>query len=680
MSDEIDHLLTSLMTLENDCRRQLFQECEDSNQQAWRHIRAANSLCLQLLTSGLALTRADLVHAKNEAVREMHRQLKANSGCLILWYITCKRELQDVRRELAQNLASPVAQMLLSPLLLKWRPALFHKSMATSPPEIRNTLAKCLSFYEHLSLVQTAKARFRALASNDEVIEDAEILQLSSTLRYIVVSNCWLCNVKWATQVQDSEALQFLVLLTISTALQGALSRPQLATDLENQVRGMVSQLLSTFEAQKHLQIRDYWKRIIGRAFRALGNPNFHEETQYGLALLQIGRYAQAVAVLKAVLRTPEISQPLQCFLMKNISLAHYARPAKQVKWCNRALSVTSGLHDDLHSSRIFLVRSLMSQLRIREAYAILRLGIDDINSESVVDYFELQLKLKNFSSESLQLAQELTAACSSARLERIEAVIKRILLHRKLTKDMRAYLFTSLAQVYTQQQRLREAESLVQRALRLEMGWALLQELPRTRLVWAALLLETGEYKQAEALLLPLLLHFKDADFKLALLRAAVLLSSIYLRTYRLDEAQQLLTETLPVAELAPQLQSSISLFSLYSQVLTQQSKFPEAQLYLKRISSNSSPATHLALGKHAIALGLHQEGQGFYEKVLTNSRSLFYQSEACLDLADLHEIRGDVELAKQMLEKGLQLLAEFPTHPAVAQIRRRLESLQSL
>jgi tetratricopeptide (TPR) repeat protein len=84
------------------------------------------------------------------------------------------------------------------------------------------------------------------------------------------------------------------------------------------------------------------------------------------------------------------------------------------------------------------------------------------------------------------------------------------------------------------------------------------------------------------------------------------------------------------------------------------------------------------LAIGKHLIALGLHQEAQGFFEKVFTDSGSLFYLSEACLDLADLHEIRGDVDIAKQVLEKGLQLLAECPTHPAVAQIRRRLETLQ--
>jgi hypothetical protein len=88
----------------------------------------------------------------------------------------------------------------------------------------------------------------------------------------------------------------------------------------------MVLQLFSTFEAQKHLQIGAYWKRIMGRACRFLGKPNIREETEYGLALLHLGRYAQALAVLKAVLRTPGISQPLQCFLMKNISLAHYAR------------------------------------------------------------------------------------------------------------------------------------------------------------------------------------------------------------------------------------------------------------------------------------------------------------------------------------------------------------------
>lgn len=678
MSDEIGHLLTSLLTLENDCRRQIFQEWEDSNQQAWRHMRAANSLCLQLLTSGLALTRADLVHAKNQAIHQMHMQLKANCRGLILWYIACKRELQDMRRELVQKLACPVAQMLLSPLLLKWRPALFHKSEAANPPQIHYTLAKCFSFYKHLSLVQAAKAKFRALDSNDEVIEDAEILLLSSNLRYIVVSNCWLLNVKWATQVNDSDALLFLVLLAISTALQGARSRPQLADDLMNQVRGMVLQLSSTFEAQKHLQIGAYWKRIMGRACQTLGMPNIQEETEYGIALLHLGRYAQALAVLKAVLHTPGISQPLQCFLMKNIGLAHYARPAKQVKWCTRALAISSGLHDDLRSSQALLTYSLMSLLRVREAYDILQLSTAEIRKESEIDFFELLLKLKNSCTESVQLAQEVTAVYNSARAELIEPVIKRILLHRKLTKDTRAYLFTSLAQIYTEQQRLREAENCVQRALRMEVGWALLQELPRTRLVWAALLMETGEYKQAEALLLPLLLHFKDADWKLALLRAAMLLSSLYLRTYRLDEAQQLLTEALPVAELVPQFQSSITIFSLCSQVFTMQSKLPEAQLYLKRISSDSSPATHLAIGKHLIALGFHQEGQGFFEKVFTNSRSLFYVSEACLDLADLHEIRGDVDIAKQVLEKGLQLLAEFPTHPAVAQIRRRLETLQ--
>ena len=715
---------STLLSLANTCRFQLFQALNSASKEVRKRISTANFLSLRLMKDFLSPSeKQDLISQKNRQIRQIWTLFQRKSINLVMKYVEMMKEMQGLTEELRKV-----------PLLkefMRITPTLFHKNLLASLkfdapglklnlstekiPTLSVLFAKYSKFHDLFLRVTRLKHASNQLFLSNEVSDLHDLVQTCQDLSSEPVDDFYVTIKKWDICLPAAEVVkaQIVLVKTVLTQIietgvrEGNNGVPEEGFSEELQTSCDVCFTMSTVLSENNQrQQSGFWLHLTRKITQALHTYSPTMELNYALALRSAKRHSKAAEVLQQSLdrgRAEEDYDPGTCaqvmFVMGWVK-ADLKEFEEELEWFDRVNEL--GLLRDADAVDFYLndldkARALTWLCRFQEAENVLK-AMPIFTIQACDIFGKLYLAWDRFAACESWLKNGIAAVPQALinnlhlnlvrlynkqnKWEASREILRMFLRHPDLPPVLRAKTKSLLGRVYTAEQDFPQARKFLDQAALLQDKYKEISLSARAYTAYhqGLLSVEIGLYGDAERHFQYALGVFKSERRVEMTVLTACQLAEVYVHTDRLPQAENILTTVQTHSQLTSDLTANAAFYHIKGRISLAKGDFYEARVSLNlalNIQLRLIPGTR-ETGRTYVALGRVEVAEGNYSKAYKHCTEALLRLQDCvggieayLCQAEIYEKTGNSESVKLTLQRGMAILEKVPTHALRVQLQ---------